>query len=378
MKALIVVNLAGFLTFLWNDIKTLQEKGYEIEVAMNGFMADGTLAVEIKKLEEMGVKFYQVDFDSKNPFSKTNYTAYIQIKKILKNNYTLIHCHTPIVGFITRIAANKYRRKGALVIYTTHGFSFTKYSSKRSRFVYYTIEKFASRFCDAIITINHDDYNEAKQMHCPHVYIIPSVGLDFKRFNGTMIDKEAYREKIGIKKSDKMILTVGELSHRKNHQIIIRALSLLSDKFIFVICGRAVTNSNFENELKELAEKKGVRLILLGHRSDIPEINKCADVFVIPSIREGLGMAGLEALASGLPVVGSNVQGIKEYVINEETGFLCNPYDEREFSEAINKVINLTEQDRERMRKSCIKMALRFDIEKSKKAMKDIYEENGI
>ena len=116
MKALIVVNLAGFLTFLWNDIKTLQNMGYEIEIAMNGKMADGSDAVEITRLNEMGIKHYQIDFDTKSPVSKTNVTAYRQMREVLKNKYEVVHCHTPIAGLITRLAANKYRKKGTKVL----------------------------------------------------------------------------------------------------------------------------------------------------------------------------------------------------------------------------------------------------------------------
>lgn len=136
-----------------------------------------------------------------------------------------------------------------------------------------------------------------------------------------------------------MILAVGELSSRKNQKIIIEALGTLDRKeqYIFVICGTAVVNSTIEEELKETASKLGVRIFLAGHRLDIPEINACADVAVIPSVREGFGMTGVEALASGVPVVGSDVQGIREYVIPGKTGYLCDPYDAHQFADAIEK-----------------------------------------
>lgn len=103
-KALIVVNLAGFLHFLWNDIATLQEMGYEVSVAMNENSAAGPNLIEIPKLEEMGIAHYQVEFDTKSPVSTQNIQAYKQLKLILKTNkYDLIHCHTPIVGILTRM-----------------------------------------------------------------------------------------------------------------------------------------------------------------------------------------------------------------------------------------------------------------------------------
>lgn len=375
-KALIVVNLAGFINFLWNDIKCLQLMGYEVSIAMNEKLKDGSDAVEVSILEKMNIQHYNIDFDSKNPLAIKNIKAYKQLCEILKNGYKLIHCHTPIAGVFTRIAANKYRHKGAKVIYTTHGFPFTDRTSKKSWFIYYNIENIMSYFCDAIITINHEDYNNAKKMHCNNVFIIPSVGLDNEKFKNLKIDRNIYRKKIGIEENDIMILAVGELSVRKNHQIIIKAIAKLPDrdKYNFVICGRAIVNSNIDLELKNLAKQLGVRIKMLGHRADIPEINACADVAVIPSLREGFGMAGVEAMASGVPVIGSNVQGIREYIISEKTGYLCDPIKEKEFAEAIYKIINMDLEKKKVMCSECKAMALNFDVSKSKIEMEKIYK----
>ena len=330
------------------------------------------------KLEEMGIAHYQVEFDTKSPVSTQNIQAYKQLKLILKTNkYDLIHCHTPIVGILTRMAARKYRKTGTIVIYTTHGFTFTDKSSKKNWIVYFTAEKLMSRFCDAIITINHEDYNNAKKMHCPKTYIIPSVGLDNHRFANLRINRDEYRASFGVNSKDHMILAVGELSSRKNQKIIIEALGTLDRKeqYIFVICGTAVVNSTIEEELKETASKLGVRIFLAGHRLDIPEINACADVAVIPSVREGFGMTGVEALASGVPVVGSDVQGIREYVIPGKTGYLCDPYDAHQFADAIEKIVNLPSEERAKMVIACKEKAKEFDVSKSIAAMKNIYQE---
>lgn len=376
-KALIVVNLAGFLTFLWKDIEILQSMGYSVEVAMNAKMADGSDAVEVPVLKKMGIPAHHVDFDTKSPVSKDNLTAFSQLRKLLKNDYALIHCHTPIVGLLTRVAAIPYRRKGAKVLYTTHGFTFTDRSSRKSWLVYRNMEDFASHFCDAIITINHEDYHNACQMHAPKTYLIPSVGLDNSRFRNVSVDRDAYRARFGVGCEDYLVLAVGELSDRKNQQMIIRALSLLPDKerYVFVVFGRAVTDSPIPGKMESLAKELGVRLVLAGHRADIPEANACADVAVIPSVREGLGMAGLEALASGVSVVGSDVQGIREYVVNGKTGYLCDPESPQEFADAIAKVCRYTPEEKARAAKDCRAMAQEFDSTKSYQAVAAIYKE---
>lgn len=376
--ALIVVNLTGFLCFLWNDIKLLARKGYTVSVAANGKMKDGTWAVEIPKLNQMGIDFYHIDFDTKSPASKQNRSAYKQLKDVLnKTNYDVVHCHTPIAGLITRIATMKYRKKGMKVIYTTHGFTFTDRSDKKTWFVYYNIEKFASMLSDAVITINHEDYNNAKKMFCKKVFCISGVGVDTKRFNNVDIDRDKYRESLGVRKDEIMILSVGELSDRKNHQIIIKAIATLPDKerYVYVICGREVVNSGVKEQLISLGKETGVKLILPGHRLDIPEINRCADIAAIPSLREGLGLAGIEALASGVPVIGSDVQGIREYVIDGYDGYLCNPDSEEEFALAISKLSEMKEDEKIRMKNNCHEIAEKFDKSVSNGQMEDIYRE---
>lgn len=319
--------------------------------------------------------FHQIDFSSNKPISRETLVSYKQISDLLKKYYfDVIHSHTPIAGAVTRLACRRQRKQGSIIIYTTHGFYFHKYSSKKTWLIFYSIEDLMSRYSDAIITINYEDYYNAKLMHCKKVYHIPGVGVDTKRFSDTLIDRDMYRRKIGIKKEDLLILAIGELSHRKNHQIIIKALSRAKlPNVVFMICGNAMTEDNTKSELEEMAKRLNVDLRLMGLRDDIPQICKSADIGVMPSSREGLGLAGIEMLAAGLPVVASNVHGIVDYINDGENGYLCPYNDSLAFAKAISKL--QTKDVRESMRKKCMKSAQSFDREYSYRKMKKIYEE---
>ena len=374
-KALIVANLAGFASFLLQDIDTLQGLGYEVSYAAN---AD-KLAWEGTKvqLDKRNVAFHQVDFDSKNPFSSENIKAYRQIVKLLKEGqYDLVQCHTPIAGMVVRVAANKYRKKGTKVIYTTHGFAFSGSASGKTKLVYKTCESFCSRFCDAIITINREDFASAKKLHAPKTFYIHGVGVDTAQYRDVLINREEYRANIGVAPDEIMVLSVGELSERKNHRIVIDALSRIKteNKYAYVICGNGI-NGGTGMQLAQMAQEKNVRLLLLGFRNDIPQITKCSDVGVIPSIREGLGLAGVQSLAAGIPVVGTDVQGIRDYVDPGKTGYLCDAFDAVGFAEAIEKLANANAEERKRMEQCCYDMAQQFDIQISREEMKAIYKE---
>ena len=169
------------------------------------------------------------------------------------------------------------------------------------------------------------------------------------------------------------MVTAGELSKRKNHIVIIRALAKLNNpKYCFVICGRTAKGHGTYDALRSEADTANVRVEFLGYRNDMPEIIKSADIFVLPSLREGLGMAGLQALAEGVPVIGSNVQGIVDYVIPDKTGILCDPNDCDTFADAIRKLSNI--ETRKKMYKNCKETARKFDVSVSSSEMRSIYE----
>lgn len=373
-KALIVTALAGFVrSFLTHDIELLQEMGYEVYCAANK-KHPGAENIE-EYFKKHNVKFLQVDFSSNKPISKDTFNAYKQLKNIIKQeNFDLVHCHTPIAGAITRWICRNKRKKGMKVIYTTHGFYFHKQSSKKTWIVFKNIESFMSRFCDAIITINNEDFNNAKKMHCKNVYHINGVGVDTNRFKNVEINRDEYRKSIGVNKDDIMILSVGELSKRKNQKVVVQALAEINNpNLVLVHCGNAMNNDATTDEVKEIAKNSGVRLILLGLRKDIPEICHCADIGTISSTREGLGLAGIEMLASGLPIVASRVHGILDYMQDGVNGYLASPYDAQQFADGINKAIDMP---RNKEIKDKISNTVNdFDKTVSFAQMKDIYEE---
>lgn len=375
-KALIVTALAGFIrTFLMNDIKTLQKMGYEIHCAANknhsGVGAEGI----VEYLNKNHVIFHQIDFSSNKPISLHTCKSYIQLKVILKNeNFDFVHCHTPIVGVICRLACIRYRKRGMKVVYTTHGFYFHKGSSKKTWIIYKNIETIFSYFSDAIITINKEDYNNAKKMHCSNVYYINGVGVDIKKFRNVEINREAYRKSIGVENHELVVLMIGELSKRKNHKIVIDAVAQLKiSNLVVVHCGNSMNGDEIEISIRDTALKNNIKLVMLGIRDDIPQICKCADIGTISSTREGLGLAGIEMLASGLPIVASKVHGILDYVQDGVNGYLADPYNVMEFSEGIRKL--LAPEIREKMYHICQKSVDKFDVNVSKQQMKAIYRQ---
>ena len=323
-KLLITSTELMMIQFLVPHVKYLTEQGYHVEIAcseVGGRMDDVRIALDgvVDAIHTLRLE--------RSPVNPRNFLGYQDLKKLLEeNHYDIIWTNEPVMGVVTRLAANKYRRKGTKVIYMVHGFHFYKGSSLPSWLMYCPIETILSGCMDTLVTINWEDYHWAqKHLHVPRLAHIDGIGVDFSRLCEEDC-RDAKREELGISPDELMILSVGELQTRKNHEVMIRAVAKLNNpKVRYVICGRGV----LQDHLQKLAEELGIRdrVSFLGYRKDIPQIMRAADIYAHPSKREGLGLASLEAMACGLPLVTSNVQGIPDYVENGVTGFMCGPTD---------------------------------------------------
>jgi glycosyltransferase involved in cell wall biosynthesis len=228
-----------------------------------------------------------------------------------------------------------------------------------------------SHYTDYLVTINKEDFNRAKTFYAKNVRYIPGVGVDIKRIKAAKVDKKAYKKSIGIPENSVVLLSVGEMIERKNHEVIIRALGKLKrDDIYYVICGKGP----LKELLEQLSKSLGVHTVFLGFRKDIPELCNTADISAFPSRIEGLGLAGIEAMAAGVPLISSNVHGILDYVIDGKTGFACPPDDVDAFARAIDKLASDSDL-RECMREACIKAVEPFEIQNALDCMWNIYRE---
>ena len=378
-KVLIVASVVSFIEwFNKENIEYLRtELGCEVHIACNFDYMDDTDEERTKtyldRICAQGVILHNIHF-ARSPLSSDNIAAYSELKKIInRQKFDLIHCHTPAASMLTRLAARKARKVGCIVMYTCHGFHFHNAAPKKNWMIYYPVERFCSRFCDYLVTINQEDYHRAQTFHANNVRYIPGVGVDIRRIKETAVDRAAYKKSIGIPEDCIMLLSVGEMIERKNHEVIIRALSSLQNENIYyVICGKGPLKEYLSNLAKQLGIADHV--VFLGFRKDIPELCNASDISAFPSKIEGLGLAGIEAMAAGVPLISSNVHGILDYVIDGETGYACDPEDVDGFAKAIDKLANHPHLRLE-MKEKCLKAVEPFELNNALRTMWDIYDE---
>lgn len=333
-RALMYASVASMIQqFNMNNIHILLDLGYEVDVACN-FETGSTISSdkinELKKtLSNLNVQYYQIDVPRKITDIKDIKKAYIQTKRLMdERKYDLVHCHSPIGGVICRIAnKNSINYENVRMIYTAHGFHFFKGNNPIKNVLFRSIEKYAAKYTDVLITINQEDYQAAKLFILKdggRVEYVPGIGIDIEKIVSTVGNREQICKELKIPSDSVLILSVGELNENKNHKVIIEALSELPSNYHYIICG----TGKLKDKLIELARTRNIeeRVHLLGYRSGIISIMKSCDIFAFPSKREGLSVALMEALASGLPCVASKIRGNVDLIgSNDKIGRLVNP-----------------------------------------------------
>ena len=269
-KALVVASVGGFIDFEKDNIRRLESLGYEVHVACAKTGWE-------KYLIDIDEKIIDIPF-SRRPFSKKNIDAFKAIRKLIaQEKYQVIHCHTPIAGMLTRLAARKYR-KACNVLYTVHGFHFYKGAHVLNWLIYYPVEWICSWFTDVLITINTEDYIFAQnRLHAQKTEYVPGVGVDVESIRNKYVDTKKVKEALGVNDDEIVLLSVGEINRNKNHRVIIESLAKIGNrKLNYYIAGVG----DLSGELINLSEQLGVQkqVHFLGYQNDIIALDKSADL----------------------------------------------------------------------------------------------------
>lgn len=364
MKILMVTNkVRAYALVFQNSINPLKSLGHEIVWAADFSKFNGDIS-------EIPCKTYQISINT-SPLRPCNIKALRQLLKIIKEEkIEAVVCSTPIGGLLARIAA---RIKGIKpVIYAAHGFLFFKGAPLINRTVYKWEEMLLAHWTDTLITITNEDYAAAQKLKLrskEKPYLIHGAGVK----TGVKVEKSRAekRKELGIPEDAFVIVSSGELNKNKNNKVIIDAVGLMNKKDIYyVLCGDGTEKENLTNMAKELGLAE--RVLILGYRTDVAEIMNCSDVLAMPSLREGLPRAIMEAMDLGLPCVCSKIRGAIDLIGNNEGGFLCTPKDAAEFSKYI-LILKNDESLRKSMGKRNKEIVGDYSADNVKKELYDIY-----
>lgn len=333
MKKIIVASTDSMMyLFLMHHVSFLTMRGFQVDIVISLIpeLKSENYLKKIKQFIPSSSKIYPI-YASRRPLSFKNLIAFIKLALLsFKGKYDILWSNEPVMGFLSRISFFLFSK--SKIVYMCHGFHFFK-NGPLINYLIYPVELFLSLITDTIICINKIDYDFSKSFLFGNKYKIDGIGFNRDKYLNNC-KKEKYKNEFGFRETDLILISVGELNTNKNHIEIIKALQILDLKdIIYLICGVG-PNDYF---LREFVNKNNLKknVFLLGQRYDIPHLLKYCDVFIHPSYREGLGIAPLEAMASGLPIITSDRHGINDYSKNHITGFKCAPDDVKSFCKHI-------------------------------------------
>lgn len=370
MKLLYVTSQSGrrINGFMRSAIIAARNLNIDFTIVSNMAHADKDLYEEDCK--QYGIKAEHIDCD-RNPLNKKNYTvAKKQLTELMKReHYDVVHCNTPIGGVLGRLCAKEAGIP--YVIYQAHGFHFWKGAPAKNWLMYYPVECLLAHYTDMLITINNEDYKRAQKFHLKKkgkVVKVPGVGVDTAKFGTANIDTRKKREELGVPADAEVYMTVCELIPRKNIDTLIRAFKKANiNNAYLLICGEGQEKEN----LQVLIDSEGLQdtAKLLGFRSDISELLQSIDVFVFPTKQEGLPGALMEAMATGVPCIASNIRGNSD-LLGDDYDFLLDPMDVDGWANKMKEIL----QQKDALGEYSRSRIVSFDIQKAIDSYKDLYE----
>jgi len=290
------------------------------------------------------------------PSFKGDRAAYKKIKQIIQEfKPDIVHTHAAKAGALGRKAA--FACKVPVVVHTFHGHVFHSYFGKVKTSIFKLIERRLAKKSDGIIAISEIQKNELAEIHkiCPasKIHVIP-LGFDLEKFHLNKIEnRKITREKFNISQDEIAIAIVGRLAPIKNHSLFLdvveKTLAETTKKIRFFIVGDGEERERIELRVNQIIEKHGRVIEMTSWIKNIGEFNSGMDILCLTSDNEGTPVSLIEAQAGGLPIVTTDVGGVKDIVLNGETGWVVPKNNISLFTE---KLVLLIEDETERLRLS--------------------------
>ncbi|MFA5010333.1 MAG: glycosyltransferase [Ignavibacteria bacterium] len=283
------------------------------------------------------------------------------LRKVERENVNIVHAHGGVAGMYARFLKKKFGCR-AKILHTIHGIHYIHSNNVFRRYSSLYIEQYLAGYSDAYICETESDFHAATNMKIidPSKSTIINNGINLSRFMNKTKD-ESVANKLKIANDDFVIGNVSRFDEQKNQKILIRIMPNLIKaipelKLLLVGDGRLLGSA------KRLAMSLGVtdKVIFAGTRKDLEKIYPLMDVFIFPSLWEGLSLSLIEALASGKCIVASNIPSNAEVIINEENGMLFNLHNKNELLELIVSLFNNREK-REYLSDNAINSSIMYD-----------------
>ncbi|MFQ5957743.1 MAG: glycosyltransferase family 4 protein [Alphaproteobacteria bacterium] len=309
-----------FYHFLLPLARALARAGHEVV----GVCSDGPL---VERVRAAGLRVETVPF-SRDLDLMSHARAYRRLLALFRaERFDMVHAHTPVAALIGRFAA--WRAGVPNIVYTAHGFYFHDRMPWLRRAPFVVLEWLGGRLTDVLFTQAEEDAETARRLRLCRGGVIEAIGngVEPARFARAGDDgaRRALRRALDTPDDAVVVMTIGRLVAEKGYPELFKAMRRL-DAVLWVV-GERLPSDHARAIDGEIAAATSdpilsARIRLLGRREDVPDLLRAADIFVLPSHREGMPRAIIEAMMAGLPVVATDIRGTREEVVDGETGLL--------------------------------------------------------
>lgn len=362
MKILHIINNLGTggAERLLSGLVPLLDKEKDIEAEILVLNLDKSLFTE--KLEHNNIKIHNLDTKIKSIRN-----IFKLIKFIKLNHYNVIHAHLFPTLYYVAFASLVNTNKNTKFYYTEHSTN----NKRRNKQIFRPIEKFIYSRYDKIICISDsveknlnnwigNDKNNTQIIH---------NGISLENFMNA--EKICLHNELGINyKQSNILCMIGRFNDAKDHKTLIDAFSMLEEKNYLLLIGEGNTQDYYKQYVKKLNLTD--RIFFLNNRNDIPNILKSIDLFILSSNWEGFGLVAIEAMASKVPVIVSNVNGMKQIVDNGAV--LFNKNDVHDLKIKIEEVLNSRNLRKKLIEKGSTRAKF-FSLDYTAKRHLDLYKE---
>lgn len=269
-----------------------------------------------------------------------------EIRRIIKEfKPDIVHTHASKAGALGRTAA--YKEKVPVIVHTFHGHVFHSYFGKFKTWIYKLAERRLAKKTDAIIAISEIQKTELTQIHkiAPaDKFRVIQLGFDLDRFHENKENKRIdFRTKYKLAENEIAVGIIGRLTAIKNHELFIESIRLITEnpnlKIRAFIIGDGERMAELQALVKEVEEERGTKIFeFTSWIKNVDDILPGLDIVALTSFNEGTPVSLIEAQASGVPIISTNVGGVSDVVSNGQTGFVIDGFERKAFAEKLSEL----------------------------------------
>lgn len=369
-KVLFVItksNFGGAQRHVYDLAAMLPRNQFEAVVACGG---EGILK---EKLDNTGVRTITIKNLQRDTYVLKDSFSFLTIFRIIRSEKPdILHLHSTKAGGLGALAGRMLGIKK--IIFTAHGWAFKEKRAWWQRKVIYLASWLTIILCHKTIVVSEEDFKKSPSFLIGKKIVKINNGISQIDF----LPKEEARQKLGMKLSEKTLIIgiIAELHKNKGVEFAIRALADLKrnkDMVALAVLGEGEERLGLEKMIKDNGLEQSV--FLLGYKEKAAQFLKAFDIFLLPSLKEGMPYVLLEAGFAGLPVIAARIGGIPEVISEMKSGILVRPGDPKEIAFAVRFLIRNKSKAEEFGKRLKEKILNEFSVEKTVEKIVEVYNE---